>query len=102
MSLPDYITVNEDYSHTVKLTRNYAFDGERRDTITLREPTAGEQKKYLPKANASAAEATSQEMRMLSDLANGVPPEAWDRLAIRDYQRIQRAFSAFLESDPAT
>lgn len=97
-TVPDYLTLNDDYSVTVKLSRPYDENGVKRETITLREPTAREQRQFSPTSDKiSPAQLGTLEEKMLASLADGVTPEFLGNLAMRDYARVQTAFSFFTD-----
>lgn len=96
--IPDYINVAEDGSTvTVTLSRPKDFDGVKREAITLREPTAGEQKRFQTTANASPKAVADSEVRFFAALADGLTPENFDALPLRDYNRVAVGFSFFLD-----
>ncbi|GAB6853002.1 phage tail assembly protein [Asaia astilbis] len=95
--IPEYLTLSEDgTSITVKLSRPVELDGVKRDTVVLREPTAGEQKRYLP--NSQTAKAIGDaEARLIAYLSDGLTPTNLDALPARDYTRLLEAFSFFTD-----
>lgn len=96
--IPDYINIAEDGSSViVTLSRPKDFDGVTRETITLREPTAGEQKRFQPAPNATPKATADNEARLLASLADGVTPANLDELPVRDYGRLQVGYSFFLD-----
>ncbi|WKE49034.1 phage tail assembly protein [Gluconobacter oxydans] len=96
--IPDYIKVAEDGSTvTVTLSRPVELDGVKRDTITLREPTAGEQKRFQVAPNAPAKVVADNEGKLFAALADGLTPENLDALPLRDYGRVQVGYSFFLD-----
>ncbi|MCT6819476.1 MAG: phage tail assembly protein [Bombella apis] len=97
-TVPDYLTLNDDYSVTVKLSRPYDENGVKKESITLREPTAREQRQFSPASDkVSPAQLGALEEKMLASLADGVTPEFLGNLAMRDYGRVQTAFSFFTD-----
>lgn len=94
---PEYIVLNEDFSVTVKLSRPHSVDGQDRDTIVLREPTADEQAAFQTPADASMKAAAEAEKKLFAALANGVPPKEIGSLPLRDYRRLQVGFSFFVD-----
>ncbi|MDF7673551.1 phage tail assembly protein [Acetobacteraceae bacterium ESL0709] len=95
---PDYLTFNDDYSITIALSRPYDFNGEKRDHITLREPTAREQRQFAPTNSApSPAQLGDLEEKMIANFADGVTPERLGTLSMRDYNRVQTAFGFFTD-----
>lgn len=96
--IPEYLTLSEDGSTiTVKLSRPVELDGVKRDNVVLREPTAGEQKRFQPAPNASQKAIGDSEGRLLASLADGLTPANLDALPLRDYGRIQDAYSFFID-----
>lgn len=96
--IPTWLKVNEDHSITVTLSRDYDETGNTRNTITLREPTAREQRQFAPTSDkASPAQLGALEEKMLANLADGVTPDFLGNLALRDYQRLEVAFSFFTD-----
>lgn len=95
---PDFLKVNDDHSITVTLSRTYDDNGTPRETITLREPTAREQRQFAPTSDkASPAQLGALEEKMLANLGDGVTPDFLGNLALRDYQRLEVAFSFFTD-----
>lgn len=96
--IPDYIDVAEDGSTvTVTLSRPVDIDGQKRETITLREPTVGEQKRFRTSANAPAKVIADNEERFLLSLADGVTPAALESLPMRDGARLNEGFGFFFD-----
>lgn len=97
-TIPDYLTLNDDHSVTVALSRPYDENGVKREAITLREPTAREQRQFAPASDKiSPAQMGALEEKMLASLGDGVTPDFLGNLSVRDYTRLQVAFSFFTD-----
>jgi len=79
-TLPDYLTENADGSMTVRLR------GADQRTITLREPTVGDQLVVAEMRGSDAA----KEVALVANLAEIAPDEV-HALSLRNYARVQEA-----------
>jgi hypothetical protein len=77
---------------TITLSRPFDVKGEKLSTLTMREPTVGDQ---LVAAQSKGTE-TSKELQYFSNLC-GVATVDLRRLPVCDYTRIAAAFSNFLD-----
>lgn len=87
---PEYMTENADGSLTVELIKGFDQDGTRVKALRMREPTVEDQ---LAATEAGGSDAI-KEVRLIANLCE-VAPEAIRALTIRDYYRVQGAYSAF-------
>lgn len=92
MELPKFVKQNADYSLTVTLSREYSVGGEKRNHVTLREPTVGDQKKFLTSSRPNDRELADIERNLLVSLADGLTPPEADAMSIKDYARLQSAY----------
>lgn len=92
MELPKFVKQNADYSLTVTLSREYSIGGEKRNHVTLREPTVGDQRQFLTSTRPSDREIADIEQKLLVSLADGLTPAEAEAMAMKDYARLQAAY----------
>lgn len=93
--LPKWLVENEDGSITIKfddLKRAPKIDGTEVKVLVMREPTVGDQ--LL--ADKSSAHAGDREVTVFANLTEQ-SPGAIEALSLRQYGRLQEAYSAFLD-----
>lgn len=88
--LPEYLKLDsngEEDRITVSLLKGVKVDGERRQALTLREPSVGDNIAARDMANKDSA---MSEVILIANLAD-VPAEAIQDAKMRDYSRLQEA-----------
>lgn len=84
--LPDFLSEDADGSIVVKLVRGVDVDGNKRMSLTLREPAVSD----MLAAEAGGKSAAVSEVTLIANLAE-VPPETIQNAKMRDYSRLQEA-----------
>jgi hypothetical protein len=87
---PTYLTTNADGSVTVQLTRPVDVAGAKVPSLTMREPTVGDQL-AVDKITSTAA----REVAWIANLCD-IAPGDMNALPMRDYGRLQEALGDFL------
>lgn len=87
---PEYITQNGDGSLTIALARGVA--GALSKTVTMREPTVGDQIAVSAMPGSDAA----KEVALFANLCE-VTPEEIKGLTMRDYTRLQQGYRVFFD-----
>lgn len=87
-----WMKVNDDGSVTVTLSRPRDIEGAKVATLTMREPTVDDQ---LAASEVQGSEVL-KEITLLANLAM-IPAAEVRKLPVRDYQRLQAAFSNFTD-----
>jgi len=90
MQTADYLTTNADGSVTVTLTKGLTLENATLMTITMREPTVGDQ----IAAQEIKGSIGAQEVALIANLAE-IAPQDITRLNLRDYRRVQEALIGF-------
>lgn len=85
--LPEFITEGENGSLIVSLMRGIDVSGEKRTTLTLREPSVSD---MLAADKAASGHSAMQEVILLANLAE-IAPENIQSAKMRDYGRLQVA-----------
>ena len=88
--LPEYLkldTSGKEDRITVTLLKGVKVDGETRKSLTLREPSVGDNMAAREMGNKDAA---MSEVILIANMA-GVPPEVIQGAKMRDYSRLQEA-----------
>ncbi|MDO6756924.1 phage tail assembly protein [Phaeobacter inhibens] len=88
--LPDYLTLDsngEEDSISVSLLKGVTVDGEKRTTLTLREPSVGD---YIAARQTGKNDSALAEVILIANLAE-VPPDAIKFSKMKDYDRLQEA-----------
>jgi hypothetical protein len=86
-----YLAPQPDGSVIVTLSRPQMIAGAKVPTLTMREPTVGDQVAAMRSSKSSA----SREIAILANLCE-ITPDDLSQLTLRDYGRLQAAFSDFL------
>lgn len=94
---PDYIAENSDRSLLITLSRAYTLNGKEVGSITLREPTVKDQKLFASSSEGNQKQAMEMEAKLLAHLSGELAPDDFDAFALRDYRRLQEAFSFFID-----
>jgi hypothetical protein len=87
---PDYLTEGADGSLTVQLLRPADIAGAKVPSLTMREPTVGDQL-AVDKIKSTG----EREVAWIANLC-GVAPAELHKLTMRDYGRLQEALGDFL------
>jgi hypothetical protein len=85
------VTLNADGDAVITLSREAVFAGVKVKTLTMREPTIGDQLTVEHHAKAS-----DMEINLFANLMDQAPDDI-KRLPMRDYQRVQAAFGLFTD-----
>ncbi|MGQ3289047.1 phage tail assembly protein [Sphingopyxis sp.] len=92
MDKPEWLEELPDGSAKITLGKPLDVDGTKFAALTMREPTAGDQ---LVAAEAKGSDAL-KEINLLANLCE-VSPADIQKLTMRDYKRVQRAFMDFTD-----
>lgn len=90
--VPEYLKINDD-NIVITLKKGVEIDGLVIKEITMREPTVQDN---LAAQTAGKGSAPDTEMIMFANLC-GVAPDDLKVLSLRDYNRIQAAFTNFID-----
>jgi hypothetical protein len=85
-------TNDADGSVTITLSRPLEVNGAKLETLTMREPTVGDQ---LAASKVKGDEA-EKEVAFFANLCEIAPADV-QRLPVRDYARLQAAFGGFID-----
>lgn len=85
----DYVTEKAGYAE-IELSRPRTIDGTETAILRMREPTVDDMTAYQEGKGSDAA----REKEMIANLCE-VPPSEIGKLPLRDYARVQAAFSLF-------
>jgi hypothetical protein len=90
--LPQYLKINDNGSIYITLSRPADIGGTKFDLLTMREPTVGDQEITTQMSGSDA----TREITTFANLC-GLAPDDIRKLPMRDYGRLQRAYTAFLD-----
>jgi hypothetical protein len=85
------VTLNDNGTATITLSREAVFAGVKVKTLTMREPTIGDQLVVEHHTKAS-----DMEINLFANLMDQAPDDI-KKLPLRDYQRVQAAFGLFTD-----
>ncbi|MFQ2188677.1 phage tail assembly protein [Aeromonas jandaei] len=88
--LPEYLKFNDDGSADITLSRPADIGGTKVSVLRMREPTVGDQEIAFQMSGSDAA----KEITMFANLC-GVAPDDVRKFPLRDYGRLQKAYSVF-------
>lgn len=88
--LPEYLKFNDDGSADITLSRPADIGGTKVSVLRMREPTVGDQEIAFQISGSDAA----KEITMFANLC-GVAPDDVRKFPLRDYGRMQKAYSVF-------
>ena len=88
--LPQYLKINDDGSADITLSRPADIGGAKVAVLRMREPTVGDQEIAFQMSGSDAA----KEISMFANLC-GVAPDDVRKFPLRDYGRLQKAYSVF-------
>lgn len=88
--LPEYLKINDDYSADITLSRPADIGGVKVTVLRMREPTVGDQEIAFQITGSDAI----KEITMFANLC-GVAPDDVRKFPLRDYGRLQKAYSVF-------
>ncbi len=90
--LPEYLKFNDDGSADITLSRPASISGTKVSVLRMREPTVGDQEIT---AQMTGNDAT-REITAFANLC-GLAPDDIRKLPLRDYGRLQRTYTVFLD-----
>ncbi len=90
-ALPEFLKENADGSIDITLTRSMDIDGLKVETLRMREPTVNDQLVM----DASKGSDVEKEISMFANLCQ-IAKEDIKKLTLKNYQRVQKAFSSFI------
>ena len=90
--LPQYLKINDDGSADITLSRPADIGGAKVAVLRMREPTVGDQEITTQMTGSDA----TREITAFANLC-GLAPDDIRTLPMRDYGRLQRAYTAFLD-----
>ena len=88
--LPEYLKFNDDGSADITLSRPADIGGTKVSVLRMREPTVGDQEIAFQISGSDAA----KEITMFANQC-GVAPDDVRKFPLRDYGRMQKAYSVF-------
>lgn len=89
---PAWMKVNDDGSVTITLSRPIEINGAKVPTLTMREPTVGDQ----VVSNEVRGSDVVKEITLFANLCT-ISPDDVRRLPVRDYNRMQESFGNFID-----
>ena len=89
---PDWLKVNDNGSADITLSRPADIAGAKISVVRMREPTVGDQEVASEMTGSDA----TREITAFANLC-GLAPDDIRKLPMRDYGRLQRAYTAFLD-----
>lgn len=92
-NLPEYLTENADGSITIRTTRPVTIDGASVSTVTMREPTVGDE---IAASAGAGRSAENFEVTLFANLCT-ISPDAIRGMTIRNYKRMQEAYRLFTD-----